>query len=110
MKIFISQPMQGLPQEEIDSLREEILSWADSAYDDFTPIPIFSEFQLSGKSPVEGLSLSLHMLSDADLVIFAPEWNKHRGCVIEHAVCTMYEIPYVELLRLSDGKLVKGFR
>ena len=43
------------------------------------------------------LGKSIVMLAEADVVIFHPEWKTARGCLIEHMICALYDIPYVEL-------------
>lgn len=103
MKIFISQPMAGKTDEEIAKERADILSWAQDAYGEFQEIPMFEKVQLVGKSDVYCMGMSIQMLADADLVIFAPKWYQNRGCIIEHVVCKLYGKRYLELAQAKDG-------
>lgn len=105
MKIFISQPMRDLTEEQIDSERNAIEEWAHSEYSDCNILPRFTSLQLADKDPVECLGLSIQMMAKADLVIFAPDWHIARGCVIEHAVCSAYGCEIVELHRGQDNSL-----
>ena len=42
--------------------------------------------------PLWFLGKSLELLSTADIVYFAKDWDKYRGCKIEHACATEYGI------------------
>jgi hypothetical protein len=43
------------------------------------------------------LGRSIESLGEADLVVFDPEWRTARGCILEHMVCALYNIPYVDM-------------
>ena len=43
------------------------------------------------------LGKSILMLSEADLVVFDADWSNARGCIIEHMICALYNIPYVDI-------------
>ena len=51
---------------------------------------------LNDYGPVFGLAHAMLYLSDADIVFFAPEWNKAKGCCIEMEVCKSYDIDYID--------------
>lgn len=94
-KIFISQPMRNLSDEKIKEERDlalkkftyffekkypnETFKVLDSFFDDFNGNGI----AFLGKS-------LLDCLSEADIVIFAPNWSSARGCKIEHDVAVAY--------------------
>ena len=78
-KLFISQPMRGKTDEEI----EVIKSFFESAPTDATPLWYLGE--------------SLKLLGTADFAVFAPGWQDYRGCRIEHDAATQYGIPIVEV-------------
>ena len=88
-KIFISQPMKGRTDEEIVQERYEIMAkWTNKSVEfvDFF-------FREPGKNYTDSLIKSISLMSEADLVVFAPGWEDARGCRIEHAVAKEYKIP-----------------
>lgn len=100
MKVFISQAMQGLTDEEILKYRNKAIQYAKDnisiAYDDNVEI-IDSFFQ---NAPVEArplwfLGKSLELLSTADICLFVGSWENARGCKIEHECCIQYGIPTI---------------
>ena len=72
-KLFISQPMRGLTDEEIG----EPIELIDSFFEDFKPI---------GNIPVAYLGKSISLLATADVAYFGEGWKDARGCKIEHEV------------------------
>lgn len=98
--VFISLPMSGIPD---DMIREDIQK-AKNAYLAITKRDIqdvaFVD-NMSCQMPVgtvqkEGvwyLGEALKLLSKCDEAFFWLGWRRARGCMIEHEVCTMYNIP-----------------
>lgn len=50
---------------------------------------------LANAKPLWYLAKSIEMLSKADVAAFAKNWDKYRGCKIEHECATEYEIPII---------------
>ena len=92
MKVFISQPMKDKTNEEIKAERERAVENIKSLYKDeeIEVIDSFFENAPHDAKPVWYLSKSLELLSTADLVYFIKDWNKYRGCKIEHTVAKEY--------------------
>jgi hypothetical protein len=102
-KIFISLPMNGLDENEIKddiaSLQEYIegifadedeeINFIDSFVEEESPDDV--------NEPVWYLSKSIELISGANLAVFAPGWENARGCIVEHMVCALYSVPYVEI-------------
>lgn len=42
------------------------------------------------------LGKSIELLSTADIVYFAKDWDKFRGCKIENTCAKEYSIPVIE--------------
>lgn len=98
MKIFISQPMNGLSEDAIlkqrnkaiESITEQFkingeeVEIIDSYFKDYNPN--------NGCIPLKYLSKSLELLADADLALFVGEWSSARGCIIEHECSIAYGI------------------
>lgn len=91
MKVFISQPMNGLTDQEILEKRKELTA----AYPDAEIIDSFFEGAPHDATPLWFLGESIKLLGTADIVIFAKGWEKKRGCRIEHACAVEYGIETV---------------
>lgn len=94
MKAFISQPMNGLPEEEIRETRAEAIRFLDTRYPGIEIIDsYFEDYEPStGNIALKYLSKSLELLADADVVYFCKGWKKARGCRIESACAYEYGI------------------
>ena len=98
-KLFISQPMRGRSGEEITAERQALHAKAEIALgDELTPLESFLHGLDETKKNYEARALaeSLFLMSDADVVIFAKDWEQARGCRIEHQVCLDYGIDIIE--------------
>ena len=101
MRIFISQPMGGLSDEEVlrnkDCAIKELLMNHDYYYlpDHFEVID--SWLGHCNKGPIWCLGESIKLMQEADRVVFLPGWRNARGCRIEHQVCEDYGIRIMEI-------------
>lgn len=97
-KLFISQPMRGLSDEEILKTREEIRAKAEKAIGE--PVKLidsfFEDFKPIGNIPVAYLGKSISLLATADVAYFGNGWRDARGCKIEHEVAVQYGIDRIE--------------
>lgn len=92
-KLFISQPMRGKTDEEILKERETAIAKAkEHLNDDVEVIDSFFQSAPAEAKPLWFLGKSLELLSDADVVYFAPGWEDARGCRIEHTSAEEYGI------------------
>ena len=98
LRIFISQPMAGRSDEEIERTRQLVKDAATKVFDvdRIIEIPKRPEWQVKSNPPVMNLGRSIEDLSRANVVIFSPGWNETRGCQVEHLVCELYKISYIE--------------
>ena len=105
-RVFISQPMSGLSELGIDQLRNRILLWLPRYLKehDVIEIPKLSEWQAKSNTPVFNLGHSIQNMSRATIIVFAPGWEQARGCLVEHAVCESYHIPFIELEHDESGE------
>lgn len=97
MKAFISQPMNGMSDDEIIIVRDSIYRLIQKRHGENCEIIESWKPHMPSYNPVTALALSIEKLADADVVYFAPDWDEARGCVIEHAIAELYGIPRVEL-------------
>lgn len=93
-KIFISQPMADLTDEEILKRREEAVKKLEKFMngEEFIVIDSFFEKAPTYAKPLWFLGKSLELLSDADYVLFLDGWDKARGCRIENICALEYGI------------------
>ena len=104
MKVFISQPMTGLTNEEILKVRNETITYLKDGFvfgvinEEIEFIDSFIED--SNEKPLYLLGKALEKLSTADVCVFVEGWKMSRGCRIEHECCVRYSIPiiYFEIL------------
>lgn len=99
MKVFVSQPHQERPVEEMQKIRDGIIASAKRYLktDNVVEIPMIEPRQLRGQHPVYCLALNLQMMCQADVVIFEAGWWESRACCIQHDVCEQYEIEHIDL-------------
>lgn len=99
-KIFISQPMRGLTDEEILKAREEILIKAEKKMG--KPVELIDSFiedypgETNKHIPVFYLGKSIQFLSQADVAYFGGDWRNARGCKIENEIAKQYGIEIIE--------------
>lgn len=100
MKVFISQPMSGLTDAEIIAVREKIFGDFEAENPNAELLDSYGEVKsrmgeyYTYEHPnVAMLSKAVDELADADVILFAPGWEKHRGCRIEEKIATYYDIP-----------------
>ena len=91
MKIMISQPMNGLTEEEIRKHREYWVSVLKSQGHEVVD-SIFKETPKSKNIPLHYLADSLRLMADVDAVLFLTGWCVARGCIIEHECCEQYGV------------------
>lgn len=93
MNVFISQPMNGLTDEQIKIERERAIRTIEKFYPTcrINIIPSFLE-GADRINPVFCLGLAISKMADADLVVFCLGWSHSRGCMVEHEICKRYDI------------------
>ena len=92
--IFISQPMGGRSDDEINAERRRVIRQQFGEVDALETF--FSDFGPAAK-PLDYLARSIEFLAKADVAIFAPGWKNARGCRIEHQCAEDYGIPVMEV-------------
>lgn len=97
INIFISQPMSGLSSEEILARRHEIIESAQKYFKDkqLFFIDSFNPEALNQSSPIEELGECIKLLQDANFIIMAKNWEKSKGCKVEHLTAKVYNIPII---------------
>ena len=90
MKIFISQPMKDLSEEEIRHNRMKAVKKIKSLYGD--DVEIIDSYMDGVGTPLWCLGKSIELLSTADVAYFLKGWNTARGCRIEYMCADNYGI------------------
>lgn len=95
MKIFISQPITGHSNAEIFATRKNIVSKLNSKYPDAT---IINSIILGGNdtNDIKYLGITLTLMADADIVVFAKDRSNSKGCQVEYYVASLYGKEIVE--------------
>lgn len=94
LKVFISQPMNGIPESEVmavrDRIKDKMAKWfgkeiyiIDNYHHDNAPY---------NANPVWHLGTSISMMYDADYVVFVKGYEKARGCLAEEFICKKYDL------------------
>lgn len=103
-KVFISIPMNGLEETDIRSEIDNVFKVICEEYAQFgIDCELIDSFITDKPDPdilqprVWYLGNSIKKLSEADLAVFHPGWRNAPGCIIEHMVCALYDIPYVDI-------------
>ena len=96
-KLFISQPMRGKTNEEILAVREKAIESAErNIGEEVEVIDSFFKDAPVDANPLWYLAKSLELMSTADVVYFAKDWEKYRGCRIENTCAIEYGIDVIE--------------
>lgn len=99
-RLFISQPMRGKTINEILAVRFRAIEEAERILgEQVDPIDSFFSDEPVNAKPLWYLGKSLQLMSEADVVYFAPGWEYARGCKIEHQAAVEYCIDRIEYLR-----------
>lgn len=95
-KLFISQPMNGKSDEEILRERQAALLQAVTGFgEDVELIDSFIQGVPHDAKPLWFLGKSIELLSEADMVYFAPGWEHAKGCCIEHECANKYGLTII---------------
>lgn len=96
-KLFISQLMKDKTDAEILAVREQAIQSAKNLLgEDVEVIDSFFQNVPHDATPLWFLAKSLELLATADVVYFAKDWEKYRGCRIENTCAIEYGITVIE--------------
>lgn len=100
-KVFISQPMGGLTDDEILKTRDEAKLYLEILVG--KPLEIIDSFieekPVNIKNDSIGvwyLGKSIQLLAQADMVYFCDGWDKARGCRMEHEIAKQYGLKIIK--------------
>ena len=113
LKLFISQPMHGLDDDEIREQRKLLYELTCIIVYDWTYLTkynfkLINQFDIKDPPNFEKnhpdiksqriyrLGRSIRLMADASLVVFYGDWQSSKGCLVERAVCDEYHIPNLD--------------
>lgn len=100
-KLFISQPMNGLSDEEIKAVRSDLIRIAEERTGEKCEIiDSFFEGAPHDAKPLWFLGKSFQKLAEADVVIFGKGWKDKRGCIMENKAAKEY-LPEAVIIELE---------
>lgn len=89
MKIMISQPMKGKTNEQIREERGELVKQLTEEGHEVVDT-VFENAPADEDIAIYMLSQSIRYIGKVDALYFMKDWNKARGCRIEHQVAVEY--------------------
>ncbi len=90
LKLFISQPMKGRTNDDIESERAAVVGLFDTAKVEIELIDSFFKYAPAQAAPLWHLGESIKRRGEADVVHFCKDWQLYNGCVIEHECAVRY--------------------
>lgn len=99
IKLFISQPMNGLSDEDVLKERDRAICEAKKALGENIEVldSYFTEDEPEGvNSGLWWLGKSIELLAQADTAYFVRGWHKARGCLIENECAFRYGVKRIE--------------
>lgn len=97
MKVFISQPMNGVEDSEVLRIRGEVTKYLQEKYGD---IEVLQTFIYDDPPQDAGrlwyLAKSIQMLGQADRIYFVDGWQNAKGCIVESLIASLYGIKTID--------------
>lgn len=99
-RVFISQPMSGVPEKTVLEIRNAIKDAVKEYYKD-EPIEFVSAYENTIEEKkfthdysenICYLSKAINMMKDVDAVAFSPDIFSSRGCSVEYSTALAYGI------------------
>lgn len=97
-KIFIAQPIKGIPKDEIGAVKLGILNKINEGLSDDNQYEFVlgTEYLEPGESDLMHLGNMITDICNANVVVFAPGWEKDAECQVLWTVCNVYDLEYLE--------------
>ena len=96
-RLFISQPMRDKTNEQIEAERNKAVETVKKTFgEEVEIIDSFFKNAPHDAKPLWFLGKSFELLSSADVAYFCKDWEKYRGCKMEHTACIEYGIKTIE--------------
>lgn len=99
MNLYISQPMNGKSDEEIQEVRDRAIAEVKDMFDEDESIDVIDSFIKDAPDDANALwylGNSILRMARADVVYFANGWRKFPSCVIENDIANVYGLCCVQ--------------
>lgn len=104
-RIFISQPMRGIPDEVVLRVRDSVKKKVEERLGE--EVELIDQFIKEGfpnsAGPLMYLGDSIMKMDQADLIVLTDteDWSFYeaRGCLIEHAIAMIYGLEIINLTK-----------
>lgn len=98
MKVFISLPMHGRSDKEIQEDLKEARSAIGLIFpnQELTILHNYGCIAPSGAGKLFYLGSAIQRIDGADAVYFCKGWQEAKGCQVEHYICELYGIQRIE--------------
>lgn len=97
MKAMISQPMAGKTDDEIRAERDSLKRNLESR--GFEVVDTLFELDVPpSEAPLRYMAKSIEAMAGCDVVVFAPGWQRARGCLAERVVASLYGLEVLDVL------------
>ena len=103
-KVFISQPMRGLTEKDIEEQREKAIDevtekiWKQEQFvHGMVVIDSYIKDAPQDAGPLWYLGAAIQKMAEADIAIFIGDWKNYRGCRCEHKIAEEYGIPIFDM-------------
>lgn len=102
-KIMISQPMAGLTEEQIVETRNRFLQYAKDNNLEVVNTYFLDEWynkdNMANRGvvhiPICFLAKAIENMANCHITYFAKNWDKARGCKIEHEIALQYGLKII---------------
>lgn len=96
-KVFMSYGMHDVPMHKQESIRHKLILkasnlLAEKGYKKFTTLSNHNCPGLKSDGRLHYLGHAIQLMDKCYYIIFADDWQEHKGCCIEHQVATLYGI------------------
>ena len=99
---MISQPMNGLTDEEIEETRKKARRHLERL--GYKVAETYTS-KAEKENPIYCLSLALETMSQCEAVYFCEGWEDYRGCRIEHEAAKAYDL---DIIYATDEEVLSG--
>lgn len=90
MKIYISGPITGMPNENIEAFKDAELRLKAAGFEVVNP----HENGLSKEAPwLEHLKMDIRLMMDCDALCMLPGWQRSRGAKVENSLAESLGYP-----------------
>ena len=97
MKAMLSQPMAGKTDDEIRAERDSLKRNLESR--GFEVVDTLFELDVPpSEAPLRYMAKSIEAMAGCDVVVFAPGWQRARGCLVERVVASLYGLEVLDVL------------